>query len=491
MKQYVLSIDQGTTSSRAVIFDKKADVVGVGQKEFKQIYPESGWVEHNPIEILESQIEVIQTAIDNAGIKPNEIASVGITNQRETVVIWDKNTGKPIHNALVWQDSRTTKFCKQIREDLELSNYIRKNTGLVIDSYFSATKIKWLLDNFKGDKSTLLIGTIDTWLLWNLSDEKTHATDVSNASRTMLYNINTMSWDKRLCDFFGVGLDMLPEVKESSDDYGALTLNGVSIPINALIGDQQSALFGQACFNKGQAKNTYGTGCFMLMNTGQELKTSNNGLLTTVAWQLNGVVNYALEGSVFIAGAAIQWLRDELKIIENALQTEEMAKASKNDDIVLVPAFVGLGAPHWDDTARGLIIGITRGTNRNDFVKATLKSLAFQTKEVFDLMERESGIKLNELRVDGGASQNNYLIQFQSDILNKQVARSSNPEVTAKGAAFLAGLKSSFWTLTEIETLVADNKSFSPTMEKSEIEKHFSKWLKAVELAKGWVDKDA
>lgn len=488
MGRYILSIDQGTTSCRAVLFNNKTEVIAMAQKEFTQYYPQPGWVEHDASEILTVQKEVLNELLSKSGITPNEINSIGITNQRETIVIWDKHTGKPIHNALVWQDTRTAKFCKEINQNFELANYIKKNTGLVIDSYFSGTKIKWLLDQFTGNKNNLLIGTMDTWLLWNLSEEKNHATDVSNASRTMLFNINTLSWDSRLCEFFGVLPSMLPKVNESSDAYGNVILNGVKIPIYALIGDQQSALFGQCCFNPGEAKNTYGTGCFMLMNTGSELKTSSKGLLTTVAWKLNGNVQYALEGSVFIAGAAIQWLRDELKIIENAQHSQQMALASSNDELVLVPAFVGLGAPHWDETARGLLIGITRDTNRNDLVRATLKSLAFQTKDVFNLMQKESGIELKELKVDGGASLNDFLMQFQSNVLQLKVLRATNPEVTAKGAAFLAGLKSSFFTLNQLKDFDKTKIQFTPTTPPKQINQQYAKWSKAVQLSKGWLD---
>lgn len=487
-QEYILAIDQGTTSSRAILFDFKGEIITIAQKEFKQIYPKSGWVEHNPLEILSTQKEVIDEVFKTSNIKPKQIKSIGITNQRETVVVWDKTTGEPIYNAIVWQDTRTSSFCNEIKNNFELKNYINSNTGLIVDSYFSASKIKWILEHTSGyDIDNLLVGTIDTWLLWNLTNKKVHATDYSNASRTMLFNIRTLKWDSRLTDFFEIPNNILPEVKNSSDEFGFYEREGVKIPIGGVAGDQQAALFGQACFNPGQAKNTYGTGCFMLMNTGNEIKPSSNGLLTTIAWGIDNKVTYALEGSVFIAGAAIQWLRDELMIIEDARLSQEMANKATGDDIYVVPAFVGLGAPHWDETARGAVFGLTRGSNRNDLVKGTLRSLGYQAKDIFDLMEKESGISLAVLAVDGGASQNDYLMQFQSDILNKKIKRPQNHETTAKGAAYLAGLYAGFWTQDDLVKMNQSGTQYNPQMEKLEREKLYAKWLKAVNLSKGWL----
>ncbi len=490
MNKYILALDQGTTSSRAILFNKKGEIIAVSQQEFTQIYPQSGWVEHDPIELLNTQLSVVEKVIRKAGINHSDIDAVGITNQRETIVVWDKHTGNPIHHALVWQDTRTANFCNEIKRDLELSNYIKDNTGLIVDSYFSASKIKWLLDQYDGDKSDLLIGTIDTWLMWKMSDRKIHATDYSNASRTMLFNIKTLQWDDRLLTFFGVNKSMLPTVNPSSYYYGDINIQSNVLPVHSAIGDQQSALFGQGCFNKGEAKNTYGTGCFMLMNTGSEIKSSSNGLLTTIAWGVNNKVEYALEGSVFIAGAAVQWLRDELQILEDAKQSEEMARKSTKDSVYVVPAFVGLGAPHWDETARGLMIGLTRDTNKNDIVKATLNALAYQTKDIFDLMEKESGVQLKELSVDGGASLNNYLMEFQASILEKVVKRSQNHESTAKGAVFMAGLSSGFWDMDALKKISNDADYINPNLKEQKVKKLYHKWKKAVQLAKGWLAED-
>lgn len=487
MGKYILAIDQGTTSCRAIIFDKDCKVIGVSQEEIKQIYPQSGWVEHNPTEILNTQKRAIAQVIEKYNVDAKEIDSIGITNQRETVVVWNKKTGEPVYNAIVWQDTRTTSFCEEIKKDSELTSYINKTTGLVVDSYFSGSKIKWILDRQKS-KGDLIVGTIDSWLLWNFTNGKVHATDVSNASRTMLFNIEKGEWDEKLLSFFEVDSSMLPKVKNSSDDFGFYEINGVEVPINGIAGDQQAALFGQNCFEVGQAKNTYGTGCFMLMNTGDKLITSKSGLLTTVAWGIDGELTYALEGSVFIAGSAIQWLRDELKMIANATESEKMALASTNENVYVVPAFSGLGAPHWNMNARGGIFGLTRDVNRNDFVKATLNSLAYQTKDIFNLMEEESGIKLEELAVDGGASLNNYLMQFQADILNKKTVRPANHESTAKGVVFLAGLKSGFWTKEDLLKLKENSTEFIPKMDEEKRTKLYAKWLKAVNLSKDWED---
>jgi glycerol kinase len=487
MGRFILAIDQGTTSCRAIIFDRKSKVVEISQEEITQIYPQSGWVEHDPNEILKTQQKVISQVIEKSKVNVSDIHSIGITNQRETVVVWNKKTGEPVCNAIVWQDTRTTEFCNGIKKDEELTQYIHKSTGLVVDSYFSGSKIKWILDK-QENKENLIVGTIDSWLLWNFTKGKVHATDVSNASRTMLFNIEKGEWDKKLLSFFNVDTTMLPEVKNSSDDFGFYEINGVNIPINGIAGDQQAALFGQNCFEVGQAKNTYGTGCFMLMNTGDKLITSKSGLLTTIAWGIDGKLTYALEGSVFIAGSAIQWLRDELKMITNATESEKMALASTNENVYVVPAFSGLGAPHWNMNARGGIFGLTRDVNRNDFVKATLNSLAYQTKDIFNLMEEESEIKLEELAVDGGASLNNYLMQFQADILNKKTVRPSNHECTAKGVVFLAGLKSGFWTKEDLSVLKENRTEFIPNMSEEKRDNLYAKWLKAVNLSKDWED---
>lgn len=487
MDKYIIALDQGTTSSRAILFDKNGKSVLTRQKEFTQIYPKGGWVEHDATEILNTQMEVFNQLIKDAKVTPNQINGIGITNQRETVVIWDKTDGNPIYNAIVWQDTRTAHVCQKMKQNLELSNYINDQTGLVVDSYFSATKIQWILQQIEHTKENLLIGTIDTWLLWNLTKGRNHATDYSNASRTMLFNIHSLAWDERLVDYFGVSKNMLPEVKNSSDDFGYYELDGVKIPITGIAGDQQAALFGQGCFEKGQAKNTYGTGCFMLMNTGKTPKPSKKGLLTTIAWGINNEVNYALEGSVFIAGAAIQWLRDELKIIEHATDTEEMIAQVNSDEIYVVPAFVGLGAPHWDEDARGTIFGLTRDAGKNHLVKGTVNALAFQARDIFDLMEKESGIELKELAVDGGASQNKYLMQFQADILNKDIVKPQNHETTALGAAFLAGLHTGFWTKDELIKLKQQGSTFHPKMSAELRDNKYKRWQKAVNLSKGWL----
>ncbi len=487
MDKYIIALDQGTTSSRAILFNKKAESVAVKQKEFTQIYPKPGWVEHDPNEILRTQFEVLDELLRENAVKAEQIEAIGITNQRETIVVWDKHTGKPIYNAIVWQDARTSKACQTIRKDLELSNYINDQTGLVVDSYFSATKIQWILNQTDEDKENLIFGTIDTWLLWNLTKGKSHATDYSNASRTMLFNIHSLEWDERLIDYFGVAKEMLPEVKNSSDVFGYYELDDIQIPITGIAGDQQAALFGQGCFEKGQAKNTYGTGCFMLMNTGEIPKSSKKGLLTTIAWGIHGKVNYALEGSVFIAGAAIQWLRDELQIIEKAEDSEKMIAEVSTDEIYVVPAFVGLGAPHWDEDARGTVFGLTRDAGKNHLVKGTVNSLAFQARDIFDLMEKESGIELKELAVDGGASQNNYLMQFQADILNKDIVKPLNHETTALGAAFLAGLHTGFWTKEDLVALKQQGRTFTPQMPADVREEKYKRWKKAVNLSKGWL----
>jgi glycerol kinase len=475
MHKYVLAIDQGTTSSRAILFDQDGNIQGVSQQEFTQIYPKPGWVEHDANEIWATQLRVIREVIGKQQADPGEIAAIGITNQRETALVWDKNTGQPIHHAIVWQDRRTAAICDQLKADGHEST-IRNKTGLVVDAYFSGTKVKWLLDNVPGarekaEAGDLLFGTIDSWLVWKMSGGKIHITDYTNACRTLMYNIETLDWDDELLDILSVPRQMLPEVKASSEVYAhtAKDLLGAEVPIAGIAGDQQAALFGQACYEVGMAKNTYGTGCFMLMNTGEELIRSQNGLLTTIAWGKDGKVTYALEGSVFIAGAAVQWLRDELKIIDEAPDSEYFAmKVDEPDGVYVVPAFAGLGAPYWDMYARGAIFGLTRGTTKAHIIRATLDSLAYQTKDVLDAMEADSGKKLTILRVDGGASANNLLMQFQSDILNTPVERPEIIETTALGAAYLAGLAVGFWTEADIEKKWKLDQVFAPAMDTAE-----------------------
>jgi len=481
--KYVLSLDQGTTSSRAIVFDEKGNVVSKVNKEFRQIYPRPGWVEHDPVEIWESQIEVAKKAIEEAGIKPEDIAAIGITNQRETTIVWDKNTGKPVYNAIVWQCRRTAPICDELKEK-GYSEFIRERTGLVIDAYFSGTKIKWILDNVEGvrekaEKGEVLFGTVDTWLIWNLTGGRVHVTDYSNASRTMIFNIHKLDWDDEILELLNIPRAMLPQVMPSSHVYGytAKDIFGVEIPIAGDAGDQQAALFGQACFQPGMLKNTYGTGCFLLMNTGEKAFESKSGLLTTIAWGINGKVYYALEGSIFITGAAVQWLRDGLKIISNAAETEELAtKVPDNGGVFFVPAFVGLGAPYWDMYARGLIIGITRGTTREHIVRAVLESIAYQTRDVVEVMEKDSDIKVETLRVDGGAVVNNFLMQFQADILGVPVERPVVNETTALGAAYLAGLAVGYWKdQEEIASLWQLDRRFEPSMNSEERERLYSK----------------
>lgn len=488
-KKYVLALDQGTTSSRAMIFNKKAEIVQVAQKEFTQYFPKPGWVEHDANEIWSSVLAVIAETLSRSEISPKEIASIGITNQRETTVVWDKNTGKPVYHALVWQSRQTAGICDELREK-NYNDLFKKKTGLLIDAYFSGTKVKWILDNVEGareraEKGDLLFGTIDTWLIWKLSGGKTHVTDYSNASRTLMYNIYDLEWDEELLDILGVPKSMLPDVRPSSEVY-AKTIDyhffGEEVPIAGVAGDQQSALFGQACYEKGMAKNTYGTGCFMLMNTGTTPVESKHGLLTTIAWGLDGKVEYALEGSIFVAGSAIQWLRDGLKIIDNAPESEAFAtKVDSTEGVYVVPAFVGLGTPYWDSDVRGSMFGITRGTGKEHIIRATLESLAYQTKDVLDAMEADSGIELKTLRVDGGAVANNFLMQFQSDLLGVPVERPTISETTALGAAYLAGLAVGFW---ESREEIADNwkidRTFEVEMEEDRREELYDGWKKAV-----------
>jgi glycerol kinase len=488
-------LDQGTTSSRAILFNKKGEIIEISQKEFSQIYPKSGWVEHDPMEILTTQIDTAKDVVNKAGISPEEVASIGITNQRETTVLWDKNTGEPVYNAIVWQCRRTAPICNQLKKR-NLEAYVRENTGLVIDAYFSGTKIKWILDNVGGARKKalegdLIFGTIDTWLIWNLTKNKTHVTDYSNASRTMIFNIKNLNWDEKLLKELDIPSGILPEVKNSSEVYGTTSdrlFKNVSIPISGIAGDQQAALFGQCCYSKGMVKNTYGTGCFMLMNTGSDIINSEEGLLTTIAWGIDGKVTYALEGSVFIAGAAVQWLRDELRIIDKAEDSEYFAKkVEDNAGVYFVPAFSGLGAPHWDMYARGTIIGLTRSTGKNHIIRAALESIAYQTKDIIDTMIKDSGIQLKSLKVDGGATNNNFLMQFQSDILNKKVVKPKITETTALGAAYLAGLSVDFWnSLDEIKNINSTGCDFNPEMSLDKSKKYYSKWKRALDKSKEW-----
>jgi len=490
--KYIIALDQGTTSSRALLINEVGKLIDVKQKEFKQIFPKQGWVEHDPIEILNTQLEVFEELISTISL--SDIISIGITNQRETTVIWDKETGKPLYNAIVWQDKRTSGICDQMKKDgLEL--YTRENTGLVIDSYFSATKIKWIIENVEGVKTKInenkvLFGTIDTWLIYNMTSFKNHVTDYTNASRTMIYNIKNLEWDDKLCDYLKIPKSILPEVINSSSDFGNFSYNGFEIPIHGVAGDQQAALFGQSCFEDGMVKNTYGTGCFLLMNTGKNFKLSENGLITTLACSFDDKVNYALEGSVFIAGAAIQWLRDSLKVIGKASETEKIAQSiEKLHDIYVVPAFAGLGAPYWDMYSRGAIFGLTRDTGVDHIIKATLESLAYQTKDIIDVMEKDSGIKLKSLKVDGGACMNNYLMQFQSDLLDCEVLRPEIIETTAMGAGYLAGLQSNIWDKDQIIKNQKIDRSFNPTINDSEREKMYRGWKKAVNRTFNWIEK--
>jgi glycerol kinase len=490
--KYIIALDQGTTSSRALLINEVGKLIDVKQKEFKQIFPKQGWVEHDPIEILNTQLEVFEELISNISL--NDIISIGITNQRETTVIWDKETGKPLYNAIVWQDKRTSGICDQMKKD-GLESYTRENTGLVIDSYFSATKIKWIIENVEGVKTKInenkvLFGTIDTWLIYNMTSFKNHVTDYTNASRTMIYNIKNLEWDDKLCDYLKIPKSILPEVINSSSDFGNFNYNGFEIPIHGVAGDQQAALFGQSCFEDGMVKNTYGTGCFLLMNTGKNFKLSENGLITTLACSFDDKVNYALEGSVFIAGAAIQWLRDSLKVIGKASETEKIAQSiEKLHDIYVVPAFAGLGAPYWDMYSRGAIFGLTRDTGVEHIIKATLESLAYQTKDIIDVMEKDSGIKLKSLKVDGGACMNNYLMQFQSDLLDCEVLRPEIIETTAMGAGYLAGLQSNIWDKDQIIKNQKIDRSFNPTINDSEREKMYRGWKKAVNRTFNWIEK--
>ncbi|MBP2028508.1 glycerol kinase [Acetoanaerobium pronyense] len=499
MKKYILALDQGTTSSRAIIFNKDGEVLGTSQSEFTQIYPKPGWVEHDPMEIWGTQSGAARQVIEKVGVRTDEIAAIGITNQRETTIVWDKSTGRPIYNAIVWQCRRTAQICDDLKEK-GLEDKVKEKTGLVIDAYFSGTKIKWILDNVEGakekaKKGELLFGNVDTWLIWNLTRGKVHVTDYSNASRTMLFNIKDLKWDEELLKELDIPSSMLPSVKPSSYIYGYTdkgTFGGAEIPISGDAGDQQAALFGQLCFEPGTAKNTYGTGCFMLMNTGEKLIKSQNGLLTTIAWGIGDRVEYALEGSIFIAGAAIQWLRDELRLVYDAAQSEYYANLVEDTDgVYLVPAFTGLGAPYWDMYARGGIFGITRGTKREHIVRATLESIAYQTRDVLEAMQEDSGIKLKDLKVDGGASINDFLMKFQSDILCVPVRRPKVLETTALGAAYLAGLAVGFWKdQDEIKERWTLDEEFTNCMNDEKREKLYKGWKKAVKRSMEWEKED-
>jgi len=491
MNKFIIALDQGTTSSRAVLFDEQGKIVGIEQLEFQQLFPQPGWVEHDPKEIFTSQLEVLSRLIANNKILPTSIAALGITNQRETTIIWNKKTSEPIHNAIVWQDKRTAPICEELKTK-GLSAYVKENTGLVIDSYFSGTKIKWILDHVKGarqlaERGELGFGTVDTWLIWKLTNGKVHLTDYSNASRTMLFNIRDLMWDEKLLIELDIPKSLLPEVRPSGFHFGDWEFNGVKIPITGVAGDQQAALFGQACFEPGMAKNTYGTGCFMLMNTGNKIQHSKNGLITTIAWGLDGKVEYALEGSVFIAGAAVQWLRDSLHLIDQSKDSEYFAaKALGSNEVYVVPAFAGLGAPYWDMYARGAIFGLTRDTGKDHIIKATLESLAFQTKDILNAMQEDAGMKLSSLKVDGGASANNILMQFQADILGADVERPEVIESTALGAAYLAGIQIGLWKKEDILKNRKIQKRFVPQMEESTRVRLYQGWLKAVDRTKGW-----
>ncbi|MEX0844553.1 MAG: glycerol kinase GlpK [Balneolaceae bacterium] len=497
MEQYILALDQGTTSSRAMLFNKKGEIVSVAQKEFRQIYPKPGWVEHDAQEIWSSQAGVAAEAVASAGINGKALSAIGITNQRETTVVWDRKSGKPVYNAIVWQDRRTSDYCDSLKEEGH-AEMIQEKTGLIVDSYFSGTKVKWILDNVEGarekaDKGELAFGTIDSWIIWNFTQGELHITDVTNASRTMLFNINTMEWDDKLLELMDIPKSMLPEVRQSSEEYGRTktTLFASKVPIAGIAGDQQAALFGQMCTESGMVKNTYGTGCFMLMNIGDKPVKSENNLLTTVAWKINGKTKYALEGSVFIGGAVVQWLRDEMSIIQEAKDIEYFAnKVEDSDGVYLVPAFAGLGAPHWRQHARGIMVGITRGTNRAHLARAAQDSIAYQVLDLLNAMQADSGIEVKELRVDGGATVNDTLMQFQSDLLGEvPVIRPVITETTALGAAYLAGLAVGYWDdIEEIRKLWKVDKKFDQQMEPAKVKELTKGWQRAVNAAITWAD---
>lgn len=496
MDKYVLAIDQGTTSSRAIIFDKSGNIVSSAQQEFTQFFPKPGWVEHDPKEIWTSQSSMVRQAIDNGNLSPDQIASIGITNQRETVVVWDRATGEPIYNAIVWQDKRTASYCDELKKN-GFSDLFREKTGLVIDAYFSGTKVKWILDNVEGarekaEAGALAMGTIDSWLIWNFTNGNLHITDVTNASRTLIYNITIMDWDDELLRLLTIPKSMLPEVVQSSEVYGVTSkeILGAEIPIAGIAGDQQSALFGQMCTKVGMVKNTYGTGCFMLMNIGDQPTLSKNNLLTTVAWKINGKTQYALEGSIFIAGAVVQWLRDSLKFIKSSSEVEVLANSvDSSEGVYFVPAFSGLGAPYWDQNVKGSLLGLTRGSTDAHIARAALESIAYQTMDVLNAMEADAGVSIQELRVDGGATVNNMLMQFQADVLNTVTVRPKVVETTAMGAAFLAGLATGYWEdLEEIQKIWQTDKRFTPTTSRDDINKGITGWHRAIKALQFWAN---
>ncbi len=501
MKKYVLALDQGTTSSRAILFDKKGDICYKAQHEFTQIYPHTGWVEHNPMEILFSQLQSVMEVMAESKATAEDIAAIGITNQRETTIVWDKSTGKPVYNAIVWQCRRTADTCEKVKEDVELTQYIKDHTGLVVDAYFSATKIKWILDNVEGardlaEKGQLLFGTVETWLIWNLTGGAVHVTDYSNASRTMLFDVDKLCWDEYLCEKLGIPMSMLPSAEPSSKIYGTVgkSVMGIEelagVPISGAIGDQPAALFGQGCFQKGQAKNTYGTGCFLLMNTGDKRVESKSNLVTGVAWGIGNEVTYAIEGSAFNAGSVIKWLRDDLQLIPSARRCDELAESVPNSNgVYFVPAFTGLGAPYWDMYARGTIVGLTRGANSAHICRSVLEAIAYQMTDLLEAMKKDSDIVLSELRVDGGASVSDIMMQIQADMIRTNVNRPKMVETTAIGAAYLAGLAVGFWESTdEIEKIRQVDKVFEPQMDMEKREKRYKGWLRAVERSRDWVE---
>ncbi|MDC5703351.1 glycerol kinase GlpK [Vibrio europaeus] len=496
-QKYIVALDQGTTSSRAVILDHDANIVSLSQREFTQIYPQSGWVEHDPLEIWATQSSTLIETLAKSGISSDQLAAIGITNQRETTIVWNKETGKPVYNAIVWQCRRTAEICEQLKER-GLEEYVKENTGLVLDPYFSGTKVKWILDNVEGaredaEAGKLLFGTVDTWLVWKMTQGRVHVTDYTNASRTMLFNINDLCWDQKLLDELGIPASMMPEVKRSSEVYGQTNIGGkggTRIPIAGIAGDQQAALYGQMCVEAGQAKNTYGTGCFLLMNTGQEKVNSTHGLLTTLACGPSGEPAYALEGAVFMGGASIQWLRDEMKLLADAKDSEYFAtKVDSSNGVYVVPAFTGLGAPYWDAWARGTIVGLTRGVSSNHIIRATLEGIAYQTRDVLDAMQADSGIKLANLRVDGGAVANNFLMQFQSDVLDTEVHRPKVTEVTALGAAYLAGLAVGYWnSIDELQNKAELDRTFEPHHDEEKRNRRYKGWKRAVKCAQVWAE---
>ncbi len=487
-KRYIAALDQGTTSSRCILFDRAQNIIGMAQKEFTQFYPQPGWVEHDPMEIWSSQYGVLMEVLAQSGTEVRELAGIGITNQRETVIVWDKETGRPVSNAIVWQCRRTAELCAELNADPVFARYVKEHTGLLIDAYFSATKIRWILDHVPGareraEAGQLLFGTVDSWLIWKLTGGAVHITDQTNASRTMLYNIKDLTWDEHICKRLDIPLSMLPEVRSSSEIYGYVNIQGVEVPVAGIAGDQQAALFGQTCFAPGEAKNTYGTGCFLLMNTGETPFVSKNGLLTTIAIGLDGKVQYALEGSIFVGGAVVQWLRDELGLIADSADTEYFAEKVKDTaGVYVVPAFTGLGAPHWDMNAQGAILGLTRGAGRNHIIRAALESIAYQTADVLRAMEEDTGIPLRELRVDGGASANNFLMQFQADIVDRPLRRPNIRETTALGAAYLAGLATGVWSgLEDIRGSWTLDRLYQPAMAADKRTGLLAGWHEAVD----------